>query len=316
MIAVTGANGFVGQALLRRLVEYGRDAVGIARRAQSAPIAREWVFPVADFAGIQTAWPDWLRCDAVIHLAARVHVMHESDADSMTAYRLTNVEGALRVADAARRTGARRFVYVSSIKAVGESSYGREPLDEYAEACPEDSYGRSKLEAEHALREFGVHSGMEIVVVRPPLVYGPGVRANFLRLVGAVSKGVPLPLGAVRARRSVVFVDNLADALVHCAVDAAAAGETFHVSDGYDPEVAELVRLIAAELGVRPRLISVPPAWLRAAGRLTGSSGQINRLVGELRLDTRHIRDLLSWQPPFGLEDGLRATARWYRTGH
>lgn len=315
MIAVTGANGFVGQAVLRRLVEYGCDAVGIARRAQSVPIAREWVFDAADFAGIDTAWPEWLRCDAVIHLAARVHVMGEPDVDAITAYRRTNVDGALRVADAARRMGAQRFVYVSSIKAVGESSCGQQPLDERAEARPDDPYGRSKLEAEHALREFGAHSGMEIVVVRPPLVYGPGVRANFLRLMEAVWKGVPLPLGAVRARRSVIFVDNLADALVQCAVDAAAAGQTFHVSDGRDPEVAELVRLIAAALGVHPRLIPMPPAWLRAAGRLTGRSTQIDRLVGELRVDTRHIRDVLGWQPLFDLEDGLRATARWYRAG-
>lgn len=313
MIAVTGANGFVGQAVLRRLAEYGHDAAGIVRRAQPAPIAREWVFDATDFAGIDTAWPDWLRCDAMIHLAARVHVMDDLDSDPMAAYRHTNVDGTLRVAEAARRAGARRFVYASSIKAVGESSLGREPLGERDEPRPDDPYGRSKLEAEHALREFGARSGMEIVVVRPPLVYGPGVRANFLRLMDAVSKGVPLPLGAVHARRSLIFVDNLADALVRCAVDTAAAGETFHVADGRDPGVAELVRLIAAALHVRPHLIPVPAAWLRAAGRLTGRSAQIDRLAGELRLDTTHIRDVLGWHPPFDLEAGLRETARWYR---
>ncbi|MDI9679805.1 NAD-dependent epimerase/dehydratase family protein [Burkholderia cenocepacia] len=316
MIAVTGANGFVGQAVLRRLAGYGHDAAGIVRRAQVQPIAREWVFDAADFSGIEAAWPDWLRCDAVIHLAARVHVMDDDDANPLAAYRRTNVDGALRVAQAARRAGARRFVYASSIKAVGESSGGRAPLDECDEPHPDDPYGRSKLEAEQALREFGVRSGMEIVIVRPPLVYGPGVRANFLRLMGAVAKGVPLPLGAVDARRSLVFVDNLADALVRCAVDAAAAGETFHVADDHDPGVAELVRLMAAALDIRPCLIPIPPAWLHAAGRLTGRSAQIDRLAGELRLDTRHIREVLSWQPPFTLKDGLRETARWYRTTH
>ncbi|KVM87852.1 NAD-dependent epimerase/dehydratase family protein [Burkholderia stagnalis] len=316
MIVVTGANGFVGQAVLRRLAEYGHDAVGIVRRTQPVPIAREWVFDAADFAGIDTAWPDWLTCDAVIHLAARVHVMDDRETDPMAAYRRTNVEGTLRVANAARRAGARRFVYASSIKAVGESSSGREPLGERDEPHPSDAYGRSKHEAEQALREFGRRSGMEIVIVRPPLVYGPGVRANFLRLMDAVSKGVPLPLGAVDARRSLVFVNNLADALMRCAVDAAAAGETFHIADGRDPGVAELVRLIATALGVRPRLVPVPVAWLRAAGRLTGRSAQIDRLAGELRLDTRHIRDVLAWRPPFDLEDGLRQTARWYRAIH
>ncbi|MCQ0029449.1 SDR family oxidoreductase [Burkholderia glumae] len=316
MIAVTGAHGFVGQAVLRRLAGAGLEAAGIVRRAGAVPIAREWAFDATDFAGIGAAWPTWLRCDVVIHLAARVHVMDDHEANPLTAYRRTNVEGTLRVAQAAREIGARRFVYVSSIKAVGESSSGRPPLGERDAPRPLDPYGRSKREAELALAEFGARTGMDIVIVRPPLVYGPGVRANFLRLMDAVSRRVPLPLGAIEARRSLVFVDNLADALVRCAIDAPAAGQLFHVADAHDPGVAELVRLIGEALEIRPRLIPVPESWLRAAGRLIGRSAQVDRLAGELRLDTRHIQSVLGWRPPFTLEAGLRETARWYRDTH
>ncbi|WP_413658170.1 UDP-glucose 4-epimerase family protein [Paraburkholderia phenoliruptrix] len=315
-VLVTGANGFVGKAVSRALLQRGDTVAGLVRRAHTAEEGvREWHFDAADFQGIEERWPTDMQCDAVIHLAARVHVMRDTIADPPTAYRATNVSGALRVAAAARRAGARRFVFVSSIKAVGESSTGR-PIAETDEPAPTDPYGISKLEAERALTEYGRSSGMEIVIVRPPLVYGPGVRANFLQLMSAVARGIPLPLGAIEARRSLVFVDNLADALVHCATDPRAAGETFHVTDGRDLSVSELARALAMQLHAPARLVPVPVGVLRLAGRVTGRSAAVDRLVGELRLDSSHICERLGWYPPHTVEHGLLETAAWYRATH
>ncbi|OJA26977.1 NAD-dependent epimerase/dehydratase family protein [Burkholderia ubonensis] len=313
MIVVTGANGFVGRSVARALERRGLEVIGIVRRPQAEPVGWECVFDRPDFEGIGEHLPNWGKCDAVIHLAARVHVMTDRSIDPLDAYRQTNVRGTLRIAEAAARAGARRFVYVSSIKAVGESSSGRAPLSERDKPMPSDPYGLSKLEAEIALREFGRRSGLEIVVVRPPLVYGPGVRANFLSLMDAVAKRVPLPLGAISARRSLIFVENLADVVTHCALEASAVNETFHVADSHDPGVAELVQLIGQALDVRPRLIPVPVSWLMTAGRLTGRMSQVERLAGELRVDTEYVRTILGWKPPFDLEAGLLQTAAWYR---
>ncbi|KVA06167.1 NAD-dependent epimerase/dehydratase family protein [Burkholderia ubonensis] len=315
VILVTGANGFVGRAVSRALLRRGEQAVGVVRRAQGmSDLGREWIHDRPDFVDIDRAWPRGLQCNAVIHLAARVHVMHDDAAAPLDAYRETNVQGTLRVARAARAAGASRFVYVSSIKAVAESSSGRPPLSEHDAPVPQDPYGISKLEAERALADYGRESGMEIVVVRPPLVYGPGVRANFLSLMRALSKGMPLPLGAVSARRSMIFVDNLADVLVQCALDPRAGGQTFHVADARDLTVAELVVKLAACLNAPARVVPVPVSWLRMAGRLTGRTPQVERLVGALQLDSRHVRDVLGWYPPCDIEDGLCQTAAWYRS--
>ncbi|MFM0264756.1 NAD-dependent epimerase/dehydratase family protein [Paraburkholderia sediminicola] len=315
-VLVTGANGFVGKAVSRALRQRGDAVVGLVRRPSgSGEGVREWVVDHDDFQGLDFAWPEALHCDSVIHLAARVHLLNDTVADPLAAYRSTNVAGALRVAAAARRAGARRFVFVSSIKAVGEGSAAR-PITEADEPVPTDSYGISKLEAERALIEYGLESDLEIVIVRPPLVYGPGVRANFLQLMSAIAKGVPLPLGSIAARRSLVFVDNLADALVHCTTDPRAAGETFHVTDGRDLSVSELARALATQLHAPARLIPVPVGLLRLAGRLTGRSAQVDRLVGELRLDSSHICERLGWFPPHTVEHGLLETAAWYRSTH
>ncbi|MFM0662210.1 UDP-glucose 4-epimerase family protein [Paraburkholderia sediminicola] len=315
-VLVTGANGFVGKAASLALRQRGDAVVGLVRRPGGlGEGVREWVVDHDDFQGLDFAWLESVRCDSVIHLAARVHLLDDTATDPLAVYRSTNVTGTLRVAAAARRAGARRFVFVSSIKAVGEASIGR-PITEADEPAPTDPYGISKLEAERALIEYGRESGLEIVIVRPPLVYGPGVRANFLQLMSAIAKGIPLPLGSIAARRSLVFVDNLADALVHCTTDPRAAGETFHVTDGRDLSVSELARALAKQLHVPGRLIPVPVGLLRLAGRLTGRSALIDRLVGELRLDSSHICERLGWYPPHTVEHGLFETAAWYRSTH
>jgi nucleoside-diphosphate-sugar epimerase len=315
-VLVTGANGFVGRATSRALLERGDSVLGLVRHAQSARSGvREWVLQTTDFTDIQNRWPAGVRCDVAIHLAARVHVMRDNSSDPLSAYRATNVDGTLRCAEAARAAGARRFVFVSSIKVIAEVDAGR-PLRETDEPAPVDPYGISKLEAERALTEYGRESGLEIVIVRPPLVYGPDVRANFLQLMRAIAKGVPLPLGSIAARRSLVFVDNLADAIVHCATDLRAAGETFHVTDGHDLSVSELARTLAVQLQVPARLIPVPVGLLSLVGRLIGRSAEVDRLIGELRLDSSHISERLGWYPPHTVEHGLLETAAWYRSTH
>ncbi|AOK28976.1 NAD-dependent dehydratase [Burkholderia singularis] len=310
-VVVTGANGFVGRALCRALLAGGHIVTGLVRRTgECVEGVREWAHDGRDFAGLAEArWPD---LDCVVHLAARVHVMNDTAADPEAAFRATNVEGSLRVAEAARRHGARRFVFVSSIKAIAETDGGR-PLREDDPALPDDPYGRSKRDAEAALRQFGQACGLDVVIVRPPLVYGPGVRANFLRMMDAVARGIPLPLGAIAARRSIVYVDNLADALARCAIDPRAAGGCFHVADDDAPSVAALLRMTGEAIGRPARLLPVPAGVLRAAGRLTGRTAQIDRLTGSLQLDTGRIKRVLDWQPPFTTWQGLAATAAWYR---
>lgn len=315
-VLVTGANGFVGQALCRALLAAGHAVTGLVRRAgQLESGVSEWIDPSDDFAGLDAAWPAAMRVDCVVHLAARVHVMRDEAADPDAAFRETNVDGALRVAQVARRHDVPRFVFVSSVKALAESDLGR-PLREDDPPLPQDPYGRSKLAAEQALWSYGEESGLDVVIVRPPLVYGPQVRANFLRLMDAVWKGVPLPLGLVRARRSVVYVENLADALMHCVTDPRAANQCFHVADTDAPTVAELARVLGKHLQKGARLLPVPPGWLHCAGRLTGRSAYVERLVGPLELDTTRIHALLDWHPPYSTDEGLAATARWYRSMH
>lgn len=263
-VLITGASGFVGKVLARALRAEGIVTVGLVRTAGTAPdVDVERVLDASDFDGIDERWMQDMRCDSVVHLAARVHVMHDTAVDPQASYRATNVEGTLRVARAARQAGATRFVYVSSVKAIAESSTGRPPLDEQCPAAPSDPYGLSKLEAEQSLLAYGAESGLEIVIVRPPLVYGPAVRANFLRMMDAVARGIPLPFGAITARRSLVYVGNLADALLQCATDPRAAGECFHVADDDAPSVTGLLRMVGDVLGKPARLLPVRQSCCR-----------------------------------------------------
>jgi UDP-glucose 4-epimerase len=312
---VTGAHGFVGRALCAALAARGASVTGLVRRAE--PLAGgvpAWVYDGADFAGLDAAWPaSGPACDVVIHLAARVHVMHDAAADPLAEYRAANLDGLMRVARGARAAGARRFVMVSSIKALGDADPGRPWCEDDAPRVL-DAYGRSKREAEDALLEWGRTSGMETVVMRPPLVHGPGVRANFLRLLQIAATGLPLPLGAVTAKRSLVSLANLVDALILCATHEAAPGRVFHVADSEDLTTADLVRTVRRQLGLSSRLVPVPPALLAWIGRLTGRTGEIDRLIRSLRVDSSRIRRELGWLPPLSAEQGLQETVSWYRS--
>ena len=313
-LVVTGANGFVGRAVCRRALDAGHTVTALVRRP-GGPIegVHEWVHDASDFDGLDEEWPTDLEADCVIHLAARVHVMRDESPDPDAAFDATNVAGTLRLAKAARQHGVRRIVYASSIKAVGESDGGT-PLSEAVSPDPQDAYGRSKLRAERQLAQFGASNALDVVVVRPPLVYGPAVRANFLRMMDAVARGMPLPFGSIAARRSIVYVDNLADALLQCAIDPRAAGECFHVADDDAPSVTGLLQLVGDALGKPGRQIAVPAAVLRGLGTLTGRRAAIDRLTNSLQLDTGRIKRVLGWHPPYTTRQGLEATAAWYRS--
>jgi len=256
---------------------------------------------------------DWTRAlqgvDAVVHLAARAHVMQDSAADPLAAYRGINVLATHALARAAAQAGVRRFVYVSSIKVNGESTGA--PFSELDVPQPQDAYGRSKWEAEQSLREIATTTRLPVVILRPPLIYGPGVKGNFLSLLRAIDRGLPLPLAAIRNRRSLLYVGNLADALVLCLEHEAAAGQTYLVADD-TVSTPDLVRQIAQALDRPARLVFVPPLLLRMAGAALGKSAAVARLLGSLEIDSSRIRRELGWLPRTGIAQGLGETARWY----
>jgi len=311
-VLVTGAGGFIGRALCPALKAAGHDVAAALRSPEGVTLPEGvTAHPVGDI-GPATDWTAALDgVDAVVHLAARVHVMEESAADPEAEYRRVNVLGTRRLAEACAAAGVRRLVFLSTVKVNGEATKGP-PFRETDPPAPKDPYGRSKLQAEEALAQVAAASRLETVVVRPPLVYGPGVKGNFLSLLALCRRAPPLPLAAVENRRSLIFVGNLCDALVRCLSEATAAGETFLVRDGDDLSTPELVRRLAAALGRPSRLFPVPAALLRAAGVLTGKSAVVARLLDSLVVDDGKIRRALSWAPPYTVAVGLDATAAWF----
>lgn len=301
IIAVTGANGFVGGALCRLLRER-RVAVRSLTRSTSSG---EAVRAVGDL-GPMTAWGDSLAgVDCVVHCAARVHMVNDTEPDPLQAFRRVNVEGSRSLALAASAAGVRRLVFVSSLKVHGEQTAPGHPFSSHLSPQPQDAYGISKWEAEQTLRAVCSETGMELVVVRPPLVYGPGVRANFLHLMQTVARGWPLPFGAVDNRRSLLALDNLTDLLQVCAVHPDAAGQVFLASDDHDLSTPELIRRIARALHRPARLWPVPVPWLRTAGRLTGRSAQIERLIGSLQVNIGHTKQVLGWTPRLTVDQAM-----------
>lgn len=302
MILITGATGFVGTGLIATLSE---------RQIAFRPISRS---PRPGFHAIgaideNTDWSTSLDgITTVVHLAARVHVMKESAADPLVAFRIANVDATLNLARQSARAGVKRFIFLSSIKVNGEATASGHPFRADDIPHPEDPYGISKYEAEQALLAFGRQSGMEITIIRPPLIYGPAVKANFARLMLLVRRGIPLPFGSIDNRRSLVFLGNLTDFIYRCIDDENAAGQIFLVSDGEDVSTATLVRRMAEAMNGSPRLLNVPQAFLETAARLTGKSAAARRLLGSLQVDIGKSRELLSWSPPYSLAEGLKRT--------
>jgi nucleoside-diphosphate-sugar epimerase len=310
---ITGANGFVGKALCAELLRQGQS-VRAAVRSTNPPVENVEVATVGSIDD-KTEWSDALRgVDVVIHLAARVHVMKDTAADPLAEFLKVNLHGTSNLAEQAARAGVKRLVYASSIKVNGEQTTETQPFSESDEPNPQDPYGVSKWRAEQDLQRIAQETGLEIVIVRPPLVYGPGVKGNFISLLAAINRGIPLPLAGVNNARSLVFVGNLVDALIACATHPAAAGQTYLVSDGEDISTAMLVEKIANAVGCKSRAFYFPPALLRATAAVLGRSEQVDRLFGSLRVSAQKLRSELGWIPPFTLEQGLRATAGWYHS--
>lgn len=304
-IAVTGANGFVGSAVLAALAARDIDALPLVRRANG--LAGERV--TGDLADGALTAGDLEGVDAIMHLAARTHVTDDRAADPLAEYRRTNVEGTQRLLEAAKGAGVRRIAFMSSVKAAGERSQPGRPLTPESPPRPEDHYGTSKLEAEKLVREYCSAHDMEWSILRPPLVYGPGVRANFERLVKLVASGVPLPFGAIDNRRSLVEVRNLAEAAVLAAIRPEANGRLFIVSDA-TLSTPELIRKIAQAMGRPARLVPFPPAIFRFAGKVIGRTGMVDRLCGSLELDPSDTVDVLGWSAHISLEESLAQLAR------
>lgn len=311
VVAVTGASGFVGHALCRRLLDGGVRVRAIVRSRDLSPDLQRSGVEVLRVADLGSDVPTAIcaGAHAVVHLAARVHRPGEHGSHAEEAYRRENVDATCALARVASAAGVRRFVYVSSIKAVGEAS-GGVPVGPDAVPRPQDPYGRSKLAAERALAEIAGRTGMEFVVVRPPLVYGPDVGANFRQLVHWVARGVPLPFGAVANRRSLVCVWNLADVLARAVDQAAAAGRTFHVADDRPVSTAELVTLIAQGLGRPAHLIPFPPRVLDLCLRVLGRGAIAERLLGSLEVDDSLTRRVLDWVPPIAIDEGIVRSVR------
>ena len=309
-IVVTGATGFVGKSLIKKLNQKSFLTVAVGRKLTHSN-ANEFIV-LSDFSEKNIWQQRLINCDVVIHLAARVHVMQEVSESSLEAFRNINLYGTVNLANAAAKAGVKRFVYVSSIKVNGESTTIKKFI-ETDTPNPLNPYAISKWEAEKALRKIEQETGMEVVILRPPLIYGPGVKANFASLLKLVDKGFPLPLLAISNRRSLIFLDNFVDAIIICVTHQNAAGKTYLVSDGEDLSTVQLVRKIAVSLNRRSNVFYFPLIVIRLFAKLIGKTSSFNRLTDSLVIDSSKIRNELDWQPPFSIDQGLKITADAYR---
>ena len=317
-VLVTGADGFVGRYICRKLIESGYSLRAGVRNVESIPDLQRAVPGLSDSSllGDLGASPE-LRgplagVSAVMHLAARVHVMKDSSGNPLQEFRRVNVVGTKSLARAAAEAGVRRFIFVSTIKVNGDST-SDEPFNVDMPPAPQDAYAISKCEAEEALRSVAVESGLEVVIVRPPLVYGPGVRGNFLRLMSLVDRALPLPWPKGKNRRSMIGAANLADFLVRCVDHPNAAGQSFLVKDSEDISTRELISRLARLLGRPVRLVPIPEPLIRLAARLTMNKEAAGRVLDSLVINSDFAQQLLKWAPPVTLDEGLATTAQWYR---
>jgi nucleoside-diphosphate-sugar epimerase len=319
-VLVTGANGFAGRSVCRLLLKQGWRVRAVVRDSTQADALRNALEAAQNLdvalvpsIGPDTHWQASLRdCKAVVHLAARVHMMRDSAPDPLFEFRRVNREATIQLARDAVAAGVRQFVFTSTVKVHGEDS-GSGAFRESDAPAPVDPYAISKFEAEQALLALAQADTLAVTILRSPLMYGPGVRGNFLSLLRAVATGLPLPLGAVANRRSLLYVENFADSIAAALLQPHASNRVFLVSDGEDMSTRELVRRVARALGRPARLLPLPRTLLLLAASCCGKRAAMERLVGNLAVDITSIRSELGWTPPYAVEAGLLATARWYR---
>jgi nucleoside-diphosphate-sugar epimerase len=314
-VLVTGANGFIGQSFCLALAGKGffiRAALREARRSANVLCGANEVCTIGNI----DEWTDWgealVGVNAVIHLAAKVHAMSEQHRIHVNDFKEVNTKGTLRLAKMAAHAGVTRFIYLSTIKVNGDQT-GNTPFKETDKPLPQDSYAISKWEAEQNLFSIAESTGMEVVVLRPPLVYGPGVKANFNKLLNAIANRLPLPLASVNNHRDFIFIDNLVNAIVTCLTHSRAPGEVFLVSDNEPISTPDLIRMLASAMCKKDRLVPCPVPILRLLGQLLCRSSELNKLIDNMQVDISKIRSTLDWNPPFTLQEGIRKTIRGYR---
>ncbi len=312
-ILLTGATGFVGSALTQHLHQQGHSLTATVRRVTDNLPPSIQQIPLGDLLP-NTDWTSVLNnVDTVIHLAARVHIMRDTAANPLEEFRRTNTAATLNLAQQAAAAGVHRFIYLSSIKVNGEYTVLNKPFTEdKINASTNDPYGLSKYEAEQGLKEIAQQADMEIVIIRPPLVYGAGVKGNFQSMMNWLTKGIPLPLGGIHNQRSLVALPNLIDLIIICIDHPAAANQTFLVSDGEDLSTTELLKRLSKVLGKKPRLLPVPQKLLEISLNLIGQKAIAQRLCGNLQIDMTHTRELLDWTPPVSVDEALWQTAETY----
>ncbi|MHC8306515.1 UDP-glucose 4-epimerase family protein [Pseudomonas sp. PB3P13] len=313
-VLLTGASGFVGGALLKDLSE--RNLFNIRASTRNASSLSSPNFESVTINGLDAgqSWTQALNgVDLVVHSAARVHIMDAQGADSMALYREINVDGTLNLASQAAAHGVQRFIFISSIKVNGESTLPNHPYTADSIPAPVDDYGISKHEAEIGLKKIAAETSMEVVIIRPTLVYGPGVKANFLTMMRIIDKGLPLPFGRINNKRSMVALDNLVDFVFHCLLHPSAANQTFLISDGEDVSTPELLRRISLALGKKSVLLPVPVNSIKLLAYCLGKRSMSERLCGTLQVDITKNRQLLGWTPPVAMKDALRKTAMHFK---
>jgi nucleoside-diphosphate-sugar epimerase len=310
-ILVTGVNGFIGKNIYKDLIKLNYFVRGAVRNLDTALINSDTKYISVGNIDVQTKWSNALEgVDCVIHCAGKTHVINKKD--ELDIYRTVNREGTKHLAEQAVKAGVKRLIFLSSVKVNGETTFGSLILKHNDISQPEDAYGISKWEAEQALLEISKQTGLEVVIIRPPLVYGEGVKGNFLRLLDLVYKQIPLPFAKINNLRSFVGLDNLIDLIICCIDHPKAGGKTFLVSDGEDLSTLDLIRKLSKFMNKSPRLFQVPQLIIQLIGRLVGKSSEVKRLLGSLRVDNSYTSEILGWSPALSLDESLEKTVRWY----
>ena len=302
-VLVTGVTGFIGSLVAEEASRAGFEIIGVSRRPVGSVYKSVRLDSFEDISGHSGFFQN---VGVMVHCAARAHIMKDEVSDPLAEYRKVNVEGTLNLARQAAEAGVRRFVFISSIKVNGEQTPLNQPFTAEDSPAPEDAYGISKMEAEQGLQALAAETGMEIVIIRPPLVYGPGVKGNFASMIKLVEKGLPLPLGAIHNKRSLVALDNLVDLIITCIDHPAAANQVFLAGDGEDLSTTELLEGVAKAMGKPSRLLPVPAGLLMFGATVLGKKAMAQRLLGSLQVDISKARNLLGWQPPLSVGEGLK----------